>query len=75
MSDSRRKKVDQIKRDLAGLDLADYHEILEAVMAMMKSGDEKVEAPGSLLELKGLGKELWESVDVAAYINQERDTW
>ena len=29
----------------------------------------------SILELKGLGKEVWEGVDVDAYINQERDSW
>jgi hypothetical protein len=29
----------------------------------------------SILELKGLGKEVWEGVDVDEYIRQERDSW
>jgi endonuclease III len=29
----------------------------------------------SLMELKGLGKELWRSIDVEAYLKQERDSW
>jgi hypothetical protein len=33
------------------------------------------QAVHSILELEGLGKEIWEGVDVDAYINQERDSW
>ena len=29
----------------------------------------------SLLELDGLGKELWEGIDTAAYIDEERRSW
>jgi plasmid stability protein len=29
----------------------------------------------SIMELEGLGKELWEGIDVAEYIRQERDSW
>ena len=28
-----------------------------------------------LSELKGLGKELWQKVDVEKYLNEERDSW
>lgn len=28
-----------------------------------------------ITELRGLGKEIWEGVDVAKYINEERDSW
>jgi plasmid stability protein len=31
--------------------------------------------PLSLLELRGLGKELWEGIDAAEYIEQERASW
>ncbi|HSK75652.1 MAG TPA: Arc family DNA-binding protein [Thermoanaerobaculia bacterium] len=33
------------------------------------------EAPRSILELRGLGKELWEGIDAAEYIRRERDSW
>jgi hypothetical protein len=29
----------------------------------------------SLMELEGLGKEIWAGVDVEAYVNELRDEW
>jgi hypothetical protein len=29
----------------------------------------------SILELEGLGKEIWEGIDVDKYIEQERNSW
>jgi plasmid stability protein len=29
----------------------------------------------SILELRGLGKELWKGIDAAEYIKRERDSW
>ena len=29
----------------------------------------------SILELRGLGKEIWEGIDPAEYVRQERDSW
>ncbi len=29
----------------------------------------------SIMELKGLGKELWEGIDVEKYIEEERSSW
>jgi len=29
----------------------------------------------SILELQGLGKEIWQGVDIEAYIDQERASW
>lgn len=31
--------------------------------------------PVSLLELRGLGKELWKGIDAVEYIREERDSW
>ena len=38
---------------------------------------EALEAPKelSILELRGLGKEIWEGIDAAEYIRRERDSW
>ena len=33
------------------------------------------EAPRSIMELKGLGKECWEGIDPVAYVRAERDSW
>jgi len=29
----------------------------------------------SIMELKGLGKEVWEGIDVEKYIEEERNSW
>ena len=29
----------------------------------------------SIMELKGLGKEIWERIDVEKYIEEERNSW
>ncbi|MEB3282729.1 MAG: hypothetical protein VKK42_27805 [Lyngbya sp.] len=29
----------------------------------------------SIMELEGLGKEIWQSIDAQDYVNQERDSW
>lgn len=31
--------------------------------------------PLSILELRGLGKELWKGIDAAEYVRGERDSW
>lgn len=39
--------------------------------ALEASGDEKT----SILQLRGLGKNLWKKVDVTKHIDNERDSW
>jgi hypothetical protein len=29
----------------------------------------------NILELRGLGKEIWVNIDAQEYVNQERDSW
>jgi hypothetical protein len=29
----------------------------------------------SIMELEGLGKEIWQGVDAQEYVDQERDSW
>ena len=29
----------------------------------------------SILELRGLGKEIWQGIDAQQYVNRERDSW
>ena len=29
----------------------------------------------SIMELRGLGKEIWEEIDAQEYVNQERASW
>ena len=51
------------------------HRSVAQEVAMLLS--EALEAPRahSILELRGLGKDLWTGVDAAEYIARERDSW
>ncbi len=35
----------------------------------------EVRQPRSILELEGLGKDIWEGIDAQEYIDQERASW
>lgn len=37
--------------------------------------DEKSEPLHSIMELCGLGAEIWEGIDAQEYVNGERDSW
>ena len=45
-------------------------EVIHLLRQAVKSKEKR-----SLLELRGLGKKLWEDVDVGDYIHHERDAW
>lgn len=50
-------------------------QLLEDVAALIRDHSN---APGqlhSLRELRGLGKELWRSIDVDKYLEEERNSW
>ena len=47
-------------------------QLLEHLVALLKKSRRPQH---SILELEGLGKEVWEGVDVDEYIRQERDSW
>jgi hypothetical protein len=75
MTEQSRKKIEMIKKELSALDGDEYQEVLKAILEMVKQGAGRPSRSRSLLELKGLGKELWAQIDVEDYINQERDSW
>ena len=56
------------------LEPAEQLQLLEALAQSLRHSL-RTPRPHSILELQGLGKEVWQNIDVGAYINQERDTW
>ncbi|MGA7341054.1 MAG: hypothetical protein WBE72_07800 [Terracidiphilus sp.] len=44
-------------------------------LAARTAGEPSPEPPSSILELCGLGKEIWEGVDAQEYVNRERSSW
>jgi len=65
---------DQILKMLKRLDLPEQLQLLVTLSRMVR---EQVPAakPHSIMELEGLGAEIWRDVDAPTYVDQERASW
>lgn len=61
-------------RDLLCISKGDTLEVYEKDHEVIMKKSE-IRKPFSLRDLQGLGKEIWEDVDVEDYIKKERDSW
>jgi len=50
-------------------------QLLEELAALIRRQGVTRSKKHSIMELKGLGKEIWEGVDVEKYIDEERNSW
>ncbi len=67
-------RYNSVKRSAQRLSRADQLRLIAELAASLQ--DEPAQQPRrSLLELQGLGKEIWEGVDVEYYLLQERSSW
>ena len=58
------------------LALAEQLELLQALLAEIRTDvSDEMQTVHSILELKGLGREIWQEVDVEEYLQQERNSW
>jgi hypothetical protein len=64
----------EVVEKVQGLDSAERMELLKYLTSLV-SENEPPKPKRSLLELEGLGKEIWEGIDAQEYVNQERDSW
>ena len=62
---SEGKSVDKVLEEI----------VREALESRHVSEQPETSSQRSLLELRGLGKEIWEGVDPVQYINELRDDW
>ncbi|MBU7046888.1 MAG: hypothetical protein HXS54_10695 [Theionarchaea archaeon] len=58
---------------IQNLDTDEQLQLLEELAIIVRSKVKKKKR--SILELEGLGKEIWESIDAQEYVDRERDTW
>ena len=59
-------------RQVQSLSLADQKRLLMEVTEQLETTPEPTT---SILELQGLGKEIWRDLDVEEYLNRERASW
>ena len=65
---------DQVMKMTKRLNLPEQLQLLETLSRMVR--DQVTEAkPHSIMELEGLGAEIWRDVDAQTYIDQERTSW
>ena len=66
--------INQIVNEIERLDYNDKINILSRIVNLLKR-EEKNHKATSVTQLKGLGKDVWQKTDVAAYITTERESW
>jgi len=65
---------DRILRLSEYLELPEQLELIETLTRMVRARVARSTAR-SIMELEGLGAEIWREVDAQEYVNQERATW
>ena len=65
---------DDLYKDLRTLAEQDHRSLSQQVIHLLEKTVQKPK-PLSIMELQGLGKDLWNGVDAAAHVKHERDAW
>jgi hypothetical protein len=66
--------INQIVSEIEKLDYNDKINILSRIAKLLKRED-RVHQINSIIRLKGLGKNIWRTIDVDNYISDERESW
>lgn len=68
--------IDQLyEQQIKALPRAARLRLLARIADDLSGGDVEDEQLVSLLDLEGLGAEIWRGIDAQAYIDAERDSW
>jgi len=74
-----RKKVsvryDDLVRDIQSLGPEEQLSLVEIISARLKHIIGGKKKRHSLLELEGLGAEIWKGIDAQEYVRKERESW
>jgi hypothetical protein len=79
MDDTKLRHVAQELCSLSGEELEQLGEVISSthpeVFQRLQHGTRQRKGKHSIMELEGLGKELWRAIDVDEYLRKERATW
>ena len=68
-------KLEQVLDLTAKLSAVDQLRLIEQLVVQVRTQQERESAPVDMLSLAGMGAELWQQIDVDAYLEQERANW
>ena len=68
-------KLEQVLDLTAKLSEIDQLRLIERLIVQVRTQQERESAPVDMLSLVGMGAELWQQIDVDAYLEQERANW
>jgi len=66
---------DQLLEQVRELSYHDQLRLLADIATLLRFQQTSPRHKHNLLELEGLGKEVWEGINVKEYLNQERNSW
>lgn len=63
-------------KGIKALDINEQLNLIDALSACIKTriGKEKIKKR-NIMELEGLGAEIWKNIDTEMYISKERESW
>ncbi len=73
--ESENATLDQALRVSEQLALSDQLRLISLLSERLRRELDRGDEPVDMLSLAGLGAEIWQEIDVAAYLEQERANW
>ena len=70
--DNQKSKIENIISQIKKLEPDKKAYLMRRLALLIKRDTEKEQKPLSILELNGLGSEIWEKIDIDYYVHQER---
>lgn len=64
----------EIRRQIENLTIDEQLRLMEELSTIVRHRTQP-KPKRSIMELEGLGKEIWQDVDAQEYVNRERLTW
>lgn len=62
-------------KGIKGLKPEEQLNLVEIISAQLKKSFAKKKAKRSIMELEGLGADLWKDIDAQEYVRKERESW
>ena len=68
---SKSTPIEKILAEIKELDEASRQDLINKIKSLQSEKDMKAQTP-TILQLHGLGREIWKDVDISDYLHQER---